>query len=263
LTWEPVEDASGYEIYRTGDLDDPLSLITTVRGGSDTSFVDTDVSAGLGYWYNIRAYNGAGPGEMSDILARPFIVRPGEALNLKAEALSSSEISVSWDEVAGTHSYILYRSKNSDFSDYTIVDDAIPSLNYKDSGLDPNTVYYYKVRASNPGGEGPLSKAASAKTKLAPPDWVNVEILDARNVVISWAPVDGADSYRVFFGSGFSEEPFNYIVADNTPYTEISDSFVEIFPGAMLRYRVHGVERDGNLGDGRIGQSRYEPQSNE
>jgi len=91
--------------------------------------------------------------------------KPAVPKNVKAEALSSSSIKISWDTVSGTLiSYNVYRSKSSSGS-YELVDDTY-STSFTDTGLTSNTTYYYRITAESFfGPESDKSSSASATTK--------------------------------------------------------------------------------------------------
>lgn len=81
--------------------------------------------------------------------------------NLSAIAVSSSQIDLTWDLVAGTSYYKIYRDG---------VNIASSTLNsYSDTGLLPSTTYTYTVSAVDSSGiESPQSSSASATTLPAP-----------------------------------------------------------------------------------------------
>lgn len=55
LTWLPVEDVDGYEVYRATSKNGTYTLKRTVSN-STTSYTNTDVSRKKGYYYKLRAY---------------------------------------------------------------------------------------------------------------------------------------------------------------------------------------------------------------
>jgi fibronectin type 3 domain-containing protein len=89
---------------------------------------------------------------------------PAVPANLQASGVSGSKINVTWDDVSNETSFQLYRSPNDNGN--FILYSTIPSntLSFVDSSLVPNTVFYYKVRALNEGGNSLFSNEDSAKT---------------------------------------------------------------------------------------------------
>jgi fibronectin type 3 domain-containing protein/TolB-like protein len=86
---------------------------------------------------------------------------------LKAEARSVAEIHLVWNVVAGATTYKVYRS-TSERGTYTFIGYA-NSTDYADnSGITPNTAYYYRVSAVANELEGIQSIGVNAKTPQAP-----------------------------------------------------------------------------------------------
>ena len=69
LSWEAVEGAAGYKVYR-GDTEDGTYVETTAGTFSGTGFTNTGLAAGRDYWYKVAAYNAVGVGPKSIIPAK-------------------------------------------------------------------------------------------------------------------------------------------------------------------------------------------------
>ena len=96
---------------------------------------------------------------------------PPAPKELTASAVSSSEINLSWKPVtppAGCNvAYNVYRSTTSGFSasSSTQIASGLVSTSFANSGLKPQTTYYYKVTAVDAKGVSLASAQASAKTR--------------------------------------------------------------------------------------------------
>ena len=105
-----------------------------------------------------------------EIVATPgAVVPPAPATELKASAISSSQIDLTW-AASGTigATYNVYRSATSGFlpSVSTQIATGLSMLSYPDTGLNPATPYYYLVTANNSAGASVSSSEASAATSL-------------------------------------------------------------------------------------------------
>jgi len=127
------------------------------------SFIDPgmDDSAGgrggLGDWGDGWGDIGGGGGGGSK-LATPK--------GVKAEAVDSSSIYISWNDVDEALRYFIYRSTKSSGPYEKITYVLYFFTYYTDTGLDANTTYYYKVTAGSlSGDESAQSSSVSAKTK--------------------------------------------------------------------------------------------------
>lgn len=123
---------------------------------------------------------------------------PSAASNVKAKAMSSSSITVSWLSVSQATGYNVYRSTSTD-GGYSKVG-GTTSTSYTDTRLSSGTSYYYKVSAYNRGGESSLSSYISVPTLPAVPSDVSATATTPGNITVSWSPVFGATGYNVYRG---------------------------------------------------------------
>jgi hypothetical protein len=93
------------------------------------------------------------------------ITAPSSApTNLKATALSTDTIELTWSPVSGAKSYKIYYAMSTTGT-YYFADSNTTTSYIDDYSLEANTTYYYKVSAVNNVGEGPLSSYVSVTTK--------------------------------------------------------------------------------------------------
>jgi putative cell wall-binding protein/fibronectin type 3 domain-containing protein len=143
LTWTAVPEATKYTVARhTADTGDYEVLNSNVTG---TTYTDSDAAllANTTYYYKVLAENAAG----SSAYCMPVQVITAPATpSLSAQANSSTQITLSWNEVEGATKYIIY--SRQDGSDYTeIVSVNHPTTSFGHTGLTANTKYYYRVEA--------------------------------------------------------------------------------------------------------------------
>lgn len=85
--------------------------------------------------------------------------------NLTATPNSSSEITVNWNDNATNETgYIVERSTTTGSGFVQVASLGANASSYTDSGLSPNTTYYYRVRANNTHGNSAYSNQANATT---------------------------------------------------------------------------------------------------
>lgn len=91
---------------------------------------------------------------------------PAAPASLAATALSSSEVNLSWMDVADNEvSYEVYRSLGDDTKFRLLATIPANSTSYKDSSLFGNVTYYYKITVNGAGGTSTTTSPVSAKTK--------------------------------------------------------------------------------------------------
>jgi fibronectin type 3 domain-containing protein len=87
---------------------------------------------------------------------------PATPAGLQVTATSSTSITISWTAVPGAVSYKVYRSATKE-GNYEAVDNPVDTSSI-DTGLQPDTTYWYKVTALNADGESGQSITKSATT---------------------------------------------------------------------------------------------------
>lgn len=119
--------------------------------------------------------------------------------DLTATPISSTEVSLNWTAPAVATSYNVKRA-TVDGGPYTNIATGIAATGYWDTGLVPNTTYYYVVLAVNTGGQSTNSIQASATTQPQPPPTIPVGLTAASGdgvVTLNWMSSSGAASYNV------------------------------------------------------------------
>ena len=211
LSWTISAGAEEYRIYRADTPNGALTRIATDVTISGFTYTDTGLTNGTAYRYTVRAFNSIGEGpESSEISATPAAAptAPLAPANLTATA-GDTEVSLTWDGVAGADGYRVYRADTANGSLARI--DEITTGNttmYTDTGLTNGTAYRYTVRAFNSIGESPDSVEATATPVLAQtappaPENLTATAADAQ-ITLSWDTVTNADEYYIFRAEGAS-----------------------------------------------------------
>jgi hypothetical protein len=81
-----------------------------------------------------------------------------------AVAASSTQIDLSWTDVGTETGYRVERSPDGTTDWVTVATTGQDVSGYSDTGLSPSTTYYYRVFATNAGGDSPASDVTSATT---------------------------------------------------------------------------------------------------
>src|SRR5262249_54565202 len=99
--------------------------------------------------------------------ATTFPNPPAAPSNLSASISSNTQINLSWSDNSSDESGFKIERKtgiNGTYSQIAIVGAGVNT--YNDPGLNINTRYFYRVRATNAGGDSAFSNEADATTTL-------------------------------------------------------------------------------------------------
>ena len=147
LSWYASEYASGYKIYRKAEGESEWTLLTTVKGGTKSTYTDTSVKSGKAYTYNISAYGGKYQSSYNtEGKSNGFVAPPTTQIALR----SSKGYKVEWLKVQNATHYYVYRG-NSEKGPWKKLTRVGNVSSYTDKTADNTKVYYYCVRAGVKG----------------------------------------------------------------------------------------------------------------
>lgn len=144
LTWDEVEGATSYELEVDGRI---------VNNGNDTIYLHEGLTALSSHVYRVRAKNAKTVGEWSDSVNAKTSL--GIPLNIKTEP-QTKKMTVMWETVEGATGYEVE-------ADGEIIKN-IDGEKYIHSGLQPNTLHTYRVRAKGESGAGEWSELLTDNT---------------------------------------------------------------------------------------------------
>ncbi len=221
VSWPAVAGAASYDVYWS-----TTAGVTTANGtrvaGASRPFVHTGLSNGTRHYYVVTAVNagGASPAssQVSAVPAPPLPAAPTGVTAIRGNA----QVTLAWSAVGGATSYHLYYGTAAGVSTASAKLANVTSP-YVHGGLANGTPYYYVVTAANMAGESAVSVEVSATPAAnvppAAPTGVVATAGDQR-VTISWPPVAGANTYRVYWSQSQGASK-----ASPIPYTNAVSPF--------------------------------------
>ncbi|MQY58748.1 MAG: hypothetical protein GH144_03960 [Clostridia bacterium] len=226
LTWKDNSaDETGFYIYRK--TTDNYSKVGVMEANA-TSHTDTGLSPQTTYSYKVTAYNEGGESDPSNEVT---ITTPGEATapsapsNLAGQAVSCSEINLSWqDNSTNEEGFYVYRKTTDDYSIIATME--ANATSYNNTGLNPETAYSYKITAYNDIGESGFSNALCVHTPaepLEPPSNPVAITVSYKQINLIWQDnSDDEDSFRINsdFGLGPGNNQFLVRLPANTTHYE-------------------------------------------
>ena len=193
LTWDSVDGAVKYQIYRATSKDGEYKLMYTTSG---TSYTNTKATAGKYYYYYVVAVNEDGTASAPSNIAGRTCDLPRPVVTASNNA-KTGKVKLTWEAVEGAVEYKIYRATEPDgkYSHmYTT-----SNTTYTNTNATAGVTYYYKVVAvaSKTAANSAASAVVSRTCDLAQPK-VSGKVNLVGNPKLNWDKVDGAVSYKVY-----------------------------------------------------------------
>lgn len=175
LAWTASTDnvgVTGYQIERCQGAG--CANFTALANASGTAYSDTTVTADKIFRYRVRATDAAGNlSAYSNVAsANTDTTKPSAPLALAAVGTTSSQVNLMWTAAAdnvGVTGYIVERSTGLGNTNFTQIAIVTSGTSYNDTVCTPNTLYNYRVRATDLAGNlGDYSNTATATTLAVP-----------------------------------------------------------------------------------------------
>jgi fibronectin type 3 domain-containing protein len=234
-------DATSYLLQRSPDNTIWTTLTPSpALGTTSTGYTDTTVQPGTLYYYRLYAINSSGTSVAStaNILTRPA------APTLTGTASSSTSISLAWTPVKSATSYQLQSFDGTNWNN--VSPGPVGNVTgYSVTGLNPDTVYTYRLTATNTTGVSAVSTSLVLPTELAAPASFVAAASSATSVTLGWTAIPDATSYLLQRSSDnilwTTITPSPALGASSATYTDTTVS-----PGTTYYYKLTAIDAAGN-----------------
>ena len=207
VSWEKINGASGYRVYRRESESDDWDQIATT---STPSYTDKNAKEGQTYYYTARAYHGDDLSTYELFPDITVLACPEFTMTNRTNG-----VTIDWEKVAGAQTYRVYRRTSATGSWTQLTE--VSGLSYTDQTAKSGTTYYYTVRAYAGSNS---SRYISTRTTIFLEN-PQVETSCVKSVVtVSWEKITGASGYRVYRRESESDG-WTQIATTSTPsYTD-------------------------------------------
>ena len=204
VSWNAVEGANGYEVYRSASSGSGYTLVANLSGG-EVQYRDTGLAIENTYYYQVRAYRtAAGKTVYSDYSAEMSgTVKLSQVTGLYVQMTKYNTLQLSWNASGDAKTYEVYYSTSPD-SGYKKVK-TTKSTTYKFTKAKCGQTYYFKIRTYEKIGKikyySDYCEAVSGYTVLTGTPTVYVSKTTYNSVTIKWSKVPSTRKYEIYYST--------------------------------------------------------------
>jgi phosphodiesterase/alkaline phosphatase D-like protein len=261
--WDASADATGYYL----DVSTSSTFAGFVTGYNNKNVGNvflaevSGLTAGTTYYYRVRASNAGGTsGNSNTISVKTYLNAPTIPVATAATGINQTAFTANWNAASGATGYFLDVSTSNTFEDF------ISDFGNKDvgnvttlpvPGLEPGTVYYYRLRAYHGEGTSGNSNIIQVTTlvdkPLAPVATAATSITTS-GFNANWEAVTGASKYFLdvstgndfaSFVTGYNNKDVGNVVT--APVTGLTAGTVYYF--RLRAYNAGGTSENSNTVD--------------
>lgn len=213
VTWDKIDGAKSYYVYRKGPGDKSWKKVSTV---TKNIYTDRDVKNGKYYSYTVKAYNGE---IFSAYSTDGWKIKRLSAPKLKSVKNSTSGITITWSKATGASKYIVMRKVRGSSKWEEIK--TTKSLSFTDKTAKAGKIYTYTVKAGYSDYRSTYIADGLKMKRLARPALSSVKSSKS-GITFKWKEVTGASGYLVYrkTGSGDWEEIAKVTGASTISYVD-------------------------------------------
>lgn len=210
VSWEKINGAQGYKIYRKTSAKGDWKLIGTTTNNKKSYYIDKSAKSGKTYYYSVQAYYSKTTSTYNQTgLKLKYLAAP------KVETkIYTNSIKLSWNKVGSAKEYVVYR-KASGESKWTKLT-TTTKLSYKDPNVKNNKTYSYRVKAVN--GKLVSSYDTVKQLFLSTPTLSSVKNIN-EGVKLTWKKVSGAEGYKIYRKTGSGDFKLIATTTNNKKFT--------------------------------------------
>jgi len=225
VSWDASSGATGYEVWRYTSNDSGSA--SKIADDTASPYDDTSASAGVTYWYWVKAVNLCGASVLSSSNSGyrtcPTPTPPtGAAAD---DGAYCDRVCIVWDSVSGATGYQVWRNTSDNSGTAGMIAETSASP-YCDYGMTPGATYDYWVKAANSCGAGGFSGSDAGYATTAPSAPTVVSATDGTymgRVQVNWNASAGATGYEIWRYTSNDSGSASKIADDAaSPYDDMS-----------------------------------------
>ena len=234
LTWDAVEGASYYEVYRQNTK---TGLWIKLADATTNTYVVNGVKTGKEYTYKVIAMKTLDEGtsvitESNEAKGKAMLTG---APTLSATMEGSSRFVLNWTQVEGATRYIIYRkAENGTYK--KILTLGADATTYTSNSMMPGTYFYVVKAARYDGSERMMSEASNEVEVQSTASTSQLEVVeDTTGAQLSWTAIEGMKYYEVYVSAANQDAYRRVKVQSPTTYNTQS-----LKAGVTYNFKVRG-----------------------
>ena len=238
IKWDPVPNATGYDIYIYKSKKKKFVKLKSV---TKNSYELKDRNPGKEYTIRVKAKIRTTFGTFkSESAELKFRTKPGKVTDVKVSSVKTTSFTLKWEETAATNCYYVYQYSTKKKKYVKIAE--VTGTSYKATGLTPGTTYKYKIKSVKlEKGKSVCTNTSFVYSFTTRPEKVTVLKTAKRKktyLTLSWNEVVGAEKYQVFM---YNKEKKKYVrittVTDKTKY-----KVKNLKAGTTYKFKIRAVK---------------------
>jgi fibronectin type 3 domain-containing protein len=236
ISWtNNANNAAAMLVYRSSNGTNFTQIASL--SGTATTYQDTSLSPGNTYYYEVQATNAAGNSAFSNVFEASTVVPPTPPIDLVATNITTTEVDLTWVNVATNATGIKILEQLGSNSSRVIASGLAPTTtSYDITGLTPGSPYLFEVDALNSNGP---SGATTISVDTQPPAVTAVTATGGAGITLAWSADQGAINYNVYRAatSGGEGTTPTWTAVAGTSYVDNT-----ALPGVTYYYTVTAVD---------------------
>ena len=242
LTWsESIVNENGFIVERKTGVAGSYAQVGSTLPQNSTSYSDAGLASNTQYFYRVYAINGII--NRSEYSNEANTTTNGGGLaapaNLTATGVSKTQINLAWNDVTGETGFLIERKTGSAGTYAQIGTVGANVVTFNNTGLAVNTLYFYRVRATNGAINSAYSNEANTRTFMNGPTNLVASNLNSTQINLTWAEsITNETNFQVERGTSASG-PFALIATLPQNSTSHVDNVAST--ATTYHYRVRGI----------------------
>jgi predicted esterase len=222
LTWKDnSNNETGFQIFRSTSAGGTYLAVATVKPGV-TGYGDSTLDGSTTYYYKVWAIDQAGSSAYTSIASATTLALPGLPAapgGLSGVPKGPTTVGLSWTNNANNATaFEVWRSEGSN-TNYGLAARTPVVTSIIDTGLTKSTLYYYKVRSVNEGGNSSFSNEITVTTSSSAMTTVTMTAIPNQTMVNDTTIVVGVSASSSSAGAAITYSsaglPAFAVLADN------------------------------------------------